>query len=107
MDLNVLALKRAKAGLTGMELAELANVDYSTVVNLEKNKVRARLTTLVKLANALDCPVEELTPLLSEPPANPRPTRSKLAQGQELKPRGGDRKSKKQSLDTQQVGSAA
>jgi transcriptional regulator with XRE-family HTH domain len=53
---------RAERGLTQEELAEQASVSVDIVKKLEQGKRdSARLTTLVKLANALDVGVGELT----------------------------------------------
>lgn len=55
--------KRVSLKMTQEELAEKAGVARQTIINLE-NGLRAdvKVLTLVKIAKALDCKVEEILP---------------------------------------------
>ncbi len=55
--------KRVSLKMTQEELAEKAGVARQTIINLE-NGLRAdvKVLTLIKIAKALDCKVEEILP---------------------------------------------
>lgn len=54
--------KRAEKGLTQEQLAEIAKIDYKHIQNIESLKRinDPKLSTLKKLAKALEMPVNEL-----------------------------------------------
>ena len=55
-----LRLKRLQAGLTIEDLADAAQISPSFLAYLEANKKKASLTTVVKLAKALNVSISEL-----------------------------------------------
>ena len=55
-----LRLKRLQAGLTLEDLADAAGISTSFLAYLETNKKKPSLSTIAKLAAALDTPVSEL-----------------------------------------------
>ena len=65
---NLASLRHAR-GLTQDALAKAAAVPRSTIANLESGVGNPSLTVLVKVANALDVPIDELTapPRAKEP----------------------------------------
>ena len=51
---------RGRAGLTQMELANRARMDMAEISRLERGKRDPRLSTVVRLAVALELPLDEL-----------------------------------------------
>ena len=51
---------RKQRGLTQAELAELCNTTQQTIAKIEKGFVDPKLSTLHKIAEALDCELNEL-----------------------------------------------
>ncbi|MDH3976691.1 MAG: helix-turn-helix transcriptional regulator [Deltaproteobacteria bacterium] len=58
--------KRAKLGLTQEELAEIAKIDYKHIQNIESLKRinDPKLSTLLKLASALNMSISEIVDYL-------------------------------------------
>lgn len=54
---------RKKAGLTQLELANLAGVGKTTVFDIEKNKETVRLNNLFAVLQVLNIKVEFISPL--------------------------------------------
>lgn len=54
---------RKKAGLTQLELADLAGVGKTTVFDIEKNKETVRLNSLLAVLRVLNIKVEFKSPL--------------------------------------------
>jgi transcriptional regulator with XRE-family HTH domain len=65
--INILAYWRAKRGLTMRELAEKSGLKPSTISRIESNEVKPYLSTLGKLAEALDIDLLELVSLAKNP----------------------------------------
>lgn len=61
--LNPLRKARAKKRLTLAELSKLSGVPEATISRVERNKQTPRITTLAKLADALEIELEELANL--------------------------------------------
>jgi y4mF family transcriptional regulator len=55
---------RKAAGLSQLQLAEMAGVGKTVVFDLEKGKETIRLDTLVKILNVLNIKVEFISPLM-------------------------------------------
>ncbi len=53
---------RKERGLSQARLAELAGVDKVTIVHIETGKVSPNVSTLAKLADALDCELGDFFP---------------------------------------------
>jgi len=49
---------REKKGMSQSELARVSGVARQTVINLENGATTAMSSTLIKLADALDCPID-------------------------------------------------
>lgn len=64
--MNKLAFWRAKRGLTVRELAEKSGLTQAAITRIETGKTKPYLSTLGKLANALEIELEELTELMGE-----------------------------------------
>lgn len=47
-------------GMTQLQLAKLLNVDQSTVSKWEKQETNPKITTLKKIAEILNCTVDDL-----------------------------------------------
>jgi transcriptional regulator with XRE-family HTH domain len=60
---NILKRLRAEADKTLKEVAEATGIDQATISQLENDRRKARLNTLVKLARYFDKPVEEFEAL--------------------------------------------
>jgi len=60
MELTKLKMLRTERGFTLRKLAERADVDLSTISMLENGRKRSQIITLVKLAKALNVPVDDL-----------------------------------------------
>ncbi len=54
---------RKKAGLTQLELADLAGVGKTTVFDIEKNKETVRLNSLLAVLRVLNIKIEFKSPL--------------------------------------------
>jgi transcriptional regulator with XRE-family HTH domain len=63
MPVNILEKKRAEAGLSIQQLADLIKVHRNTIYNLEKGLTNAKPVTIAMLAKALNCSYEDLLPL--------------------------------------------
>lgn len=55
-----LKIERARAGLTVDGLAKKSKVDSQTISRIEKGSTEPRISTIGKIANALNIDVEEL-----------------------------------------------
>lgn len=55
-----LKIERARAGLTVDGLAKKSNVDSQTISRIENGKTEPRVSTLGRIAKALNIDVEEL-----------------------------------------------
>lgn len=69
MELKIDALKRLRlaAGLTQAQLAELAGLSETTLNQLETGRTEeARISTVRKLASALDCGIADIAQLPAE-----------------------------------------
>ena len=64
--LNNVRQKRKSKGLTQKELAELAGVGRVTISNIETERYVPGVDIALKIAEALDCKVEDLFVLESE-----------------------------------------
>jgi len=64
--MNKLTYLRGKKGLTVRGLAEKSGVNASTIVQIEKGRRKAYISTLGKLANALEVDLSELAELGEE-----------------------------------------
>ena len=62
MPVNPLKEKRKTLDLTLQEAATLSGINYVTLSRLERGKQRLDHYYLCQLANAYNCPLEELTP---------------------------------------------
>ena len=62
-QMNVLKRLRTEKGISLRKLASRADLDQSTISQLENDHKKAMLLTLYKLSRALDVPVEELLEL--------------------------------------------
>jgi transcriptional regulator with XRE-family HTH domain len=62
--MNKLALWRAKRGMTIRELANKSSITTSTISQIEKGHRKAYLSTIGKLATALEIEIEELVDLV-------------------------------------------
>lgn len=86
---NLVAL-RAVRGLSQIDLGKRAGVPRSTVANLESGDGNPSLTVLVKVARALDAPIDELLAAPREKirkyTADQRPELSHAGRGVSLKP---------------------
>lgn len=61
---SLIKLHRNAKGLTQQQLAEAAELRTATVSDIEKGKINFEITTLVKIAAALDCDLDiELSPI--------------------------------------------
>jgi transcriptional regulator with XRE-family HTH domain len=60
---NILKRLRTERGLSLRKLATKADLDQSTISMIENDKKKAMLTTLQKLAAALEVPLENLLEL--------------------------------------------
>jgi len=80
---EVVRFHRRRAGLTQPELARIAGVGRTVVLDVEKGKVTVRLATLLKLLDALNVQLDWHSPLKGgfadylenrdAPRPNPRP----------------------------------
>jgi transcriptional regulator with XRE-family HTH domain len=61
--MNVLKRLRTERGLSLRVLAAKADLDQSTISLIENDRKRAMLTTLTKLARALEVPLDDLMEL--------------------------------------------
>jgi len=70
LDTQILSLvirqHRKIAGLSQLQLAELAGVGKTVVFDLEKGKETIQLDTLRKILNALNIKVELTSPILNQ-----------------------------------------
>lgn len=57
---KALKIKRQSNDLTQAELSELADVDRMSISQYEHGKKKPSLETLIALADALDCTLDEL-----------------------------------------------
>jgi len=57
---NLQELRKAK-GLSTREFADVANISHSSVARLEAGLTNPTMTTLIKLADALDIDMDTLT----------------------------------------------
>jgi HTH-type transcriptional regulator/antitoxin HipB len=63
-DLGLLIREHRKAaGLTQLELADLAGIGKTTVFDVEKNKVSVRWDSLKAIVNVLNIEVQFISPL--------------------------------------------
>ena len=62
---EIVRFHRRRAGLTQPELARIAGVGRTVVLDVEKGKVTVRLTTLLKLLDALNVRLDWSSPLKS------------------------------------------
>ena len=60
---GIVRFHRRRAGLTQPELARIAGVGRTAVFDVEKGKVTVRLTTLLKLRDALNVRLDWHSPL--------------------------------------------
>ena len=54
--------ERAARGMSQQGLAERADLNIRNVQRIEAGEINVILTTTVRLANALECPIEKLIP---------------------------------------------
>lgn len=57
---NVVKVERTRCGLTQAQLAEMVSVSRQTIHSIEKGRYIPSTTLALKLARALDRPVEQL-----------------------------------------------
>jgi len=57
---------RKAAGLSQLQLAEMAGVGKTVVFDLEKGKETIRLDTLMKILNVLNIKIEFVSPLMDK-----------------------------------------
>lgn len=55
-----LKIQRIRKGLTLMELAKKAGLNYNTINQYERGRHKPRMKNLLKLAAALDCKIEDI-----------------------------------------------
>lgn len=60
---NFIKMHRKKAGLTQLELANLAGIGKTTVFDLEKNKETVKWNNLKSILNVLNIEVQFISPL--------------------------------------------
>jgi len=63
---EIIRYHRKRAGLTQMQLANLANVGKTSVFDIEKGKSSIRLNTLLAVATVLNITLEPTSPLMGE-----------------------------------------
>ena len=64
IDINPLALARAKQNMSQRQLAKKAGIQQASLARLESGKRKARLTTLVKLSKTLNIELSDILNLL-------------------------------------------
>ncbi|HQO09910.1 MAG TPA: helix-turn-helix domain-containing protein [Clostridiales bacterium] len=63
---KILLFHRRQAGLTRNELAELAGVGKTVIFDLEKGKNTVKLSTVLKVLEALNIDIKLQSPLMEE-----------------------------------------
>jgi y4mF family transcriptional regulator len=63
---NIIKMHRKAAGLSQLELAEIAGVGKTVVFDLEKGKESIQLNTLRKILLALNIKVQLISPLIEQ-----------------------------------------
>lgn len=59
--LSKLETMRAAKGMSRMELSEKTGIPYQTIANWENgNRTLSKFENLVKIANALDCKIDDI-----------------------------------------------
>ena len=61
---NLIRLHRKKAGLSQLELSDLAGIGKATVFDIEKGKETVRLVNLVKVLDVLNITIELKSPII-------------------------------------------
>lgn len=61
---QIIKFHRGKAGLTRLQLADLAGIGKSALFDMEKGKTSVQLDTLLKVLAALNISLEPKSPLM-------------------------------------------
>jgi transcriptional regulator with XRE-family HTH domain len=73
-DGALLRARRKQLGVTRPEVAKLSSLSYSTVMNLERDRIRPSVSSLEALCDALSCSPDTFFAACPDDEIDPRPT---------------------------------